>query len=297
MTDAPTPGNHGGAASGEPAIIPSSQDGAASPSQNEKAEREGQQVQKNREPFIYGSIKRLTHSLDRHSGAVTAGATVVIALATIVNVIYVGGQLSEMKSGVAQNDKLIASNADLATAAKTQGEAAKEQAKTASASLTANERAWVGTVDANIVKGPLYVPIVANVLYVNSGREPARFSIGGLEIAYTKDSWNDGSAVNDIVKRQEDCVNGSSIDGFRFAWPTTGFTQYVAHFPEGKIPQVGVVTWSDRINRGLDIVSIQGCIAYETFGAIHHTAFCYDYDANISDPNHLNICTVGSRVN
>jgi hypothetical protein len=64
--------------------------------------------------------------------------------ATVTNVIYVGGQLSEMKSSSAQTDKLIASNAQLAIAAKTNAEAALKQAGAAEKQATAMQ----GQLDA-----------------------------------------------------------------------------------------------------------------------------------------------------
>jgi hypothetical protein len=296
MTDAQTPNNYGDATSGKPATISPSQNGTAPPSKKEITDREGRKIQNNRERFIRGPIKRLILFLDIHNGVVTAAATVIIALATIVNVIYVSGQLSEMKSGNARTDKLIASNADLASAAKTQGEATKEQAKTASASLIASQRAWIGSTDAAIVKSPVGTLIKGTVSYINSGREPAKLQAAALEYVYTRTEWDTGVAGDSIVKRQDDCLGTKTIGWFRFAWPTTGFTNYFMQVPGVRIPEIGAVAWSDNINKGDSIVAIQGCIIYEAFQAIHHTAFCYDYDARITDMAHLNICTVGNAV-
>lgn len=200
------------------------------------------------------------------------------------------GQLREMHHAGAQTDKLIDANAKLAGAAQ-------ESADTAIKNLIATQRARVGTVDASIVKSEIGTPIKGTAAYINGGREPAKISPNAAEYISTRDEWTNGKAVEDIIKRQQDCLGIPSIAGFRFAWPTTGFSTYLIHFPEGQIPQVGIIPWSDRINQGQDIVIVQGCIVYEAFGDIHHTAFCYFYDSRISDMAHLLICTVGNYVN
>jgi hypothetical protein len=67
--------------------------------------------------------------------------------ATIVNVIYVGGQLAEMRSGSEQTDKLISSNANLASAAKDQATAATMQANISES----GERAWIAPIDYRFI--------------------------------------------------------------------------------------------------------------------------------------------------
>lgn len=183
-------------------------------------------------------------------------------------------QLQAMHDAALDSKKLIDANVKLA-------DAAQNSAATADQNLIATQRAWVGTTDASIV-GPLPVGIIkGTVSYVNSGKEPAKFSAIAKESLYSRDEWAHGSAVGSIVAYQESCLKVSAISGFRFAWPTTGFQTYFFHFPEGQIPQAGVVGWSDRIRNGEDIVAIQGCITYEAFGksitprsAIFTTARC-----------------------
>jgi hypothetical protein len=78
------------------------------------------------------------------------------------------GQLCEMHDAGAQTDKLIDANAKLAGAAQ-------ESADTAIKNMIATQRAWVGTVDASIVKSEIGIPIKGIAAYINSGREPAKF--------------------------------------------------------------------------------------------------------------------------
>jgi hypothetical protein len=93
-------------------------------------------VRENRQRYVHGPLEAGVKWLDAHNGAITAIATVVIMIATIVNVIYVGGQLSEMKSGGEQTDQLIKSNADLAAAAKSQADATVKQADVSASQLS-----------------------------------------------------------------------------------------------------------------------------------------------------------------
>jgi hypothetical protein len=227
---------------------------------------------------------------------VMMASTVAIAGATIVNVIYVGGQLAEMHSGGEQTDKLIKINGDLAEASKTQGEAARQQAKTAGDALVASQRAWVGSTDATVVKGPNGSLIKGTVLYINTGKEPAKTQGDVAEYVYSSAEWNNGAAVTALVDRQDACLNNKTISGFRFAWPTSGFSNYILQVPAGRIPEIGTAAWTTNLTTGTDILAVQGCIIYEAFSEIHHTAFCYFYDGRITDPSHLNICTVGNKV-
>src|SRR5271166_4792807 len=195
-----------------------------------------------------------------------------------------------MNSSGSQADRLIEANGKLATAAQ-------KSADISDKNLIATQRAWIGPVDANITQGTPYTIVKATVLYINTGKEPAKFQLTGVENLYTREQWDNGQAATSLTKGKSDCFNTATITGTRFAWPTTGFSNYFAHIPEGRVPQPGVVVWTDRLNNGDDLMTVQGCIIYEAFGEIHHTAFCYFYDRRLSDMSHLNICTVGNDVN
>jgi hypothetical protein len=134
------------------------------------------------------------------------------------------------------------------------------------------------------------------VPYINSGREPAKFSAKADEFIYGREDWSNGNAAANIIAKQQECLSVNYIDGSMFAWPTTGFSTYLIHFPEGQIPQIWIQLWSDKFNSWQDILAVQGCIYYEAFGDIHHTSFCYFYDSRISDANHLNICNLVDRI-
>jgi len=199
-------------------------------------------------------------------------------------------QWREMNSSGAQADKLIEANKNLAAAAQ-------QSANTSDKNLIATQRAWVGTTDANISGGTISAPVKGTVFYVNSGREPARFHPDASEYVYSRGSWDSGSAESAIVANKEQCFSIKQVDGQQFVWPSTGLSSYIAHVPSKRIPQPGVVAWSDDIVKGNDIFVIDGCFVYEAFGEIHHTAFCYFYDSKMTDMQHLNICTFGNDVN
>jgi hypothetical protein len=115
--------------------------------------------------------------------------------------------------------KLVDANVKLAGAAQ-------KSADTADRNLIASQRAWVGTIDATIIKSGIGTPIKSTAAYINSGREPAKISPAAAEYLYSRDEFNNGKAVEEILKRQQECLDIKSIAGFRFAWPTTGFSNY-----------------------------------------------------------------------
>jgi hypothetical protein len=131
MADTQEPDENGREGDGNPAPTMPSNSDAQTPQAQPTSDAHNQQVQGNRERYIYGPTKTAVKWLDAHNAGVMAIATIVIMVATIVNVWYVGGQLSEMQSGSAQTDQLIRSNADLASAANIQGAASKTQADAA----------------------------------------------------------------------------------------------------------------------------------------------------------------------
>lgn len=121
---------------GTDGILPQNES-AESPSDQQQAAEQQERNKQNRERFIYGPLHAAVSWTDQHGAAVTALATVVIAVATIVNVVYVGGQLAEMRSSSTQTEKLITSNADFAKAAKDQAAAAVIQAQAEQTSANA----------------------------------------------------------------------------------------------------------------------------------------------------------------
>jgi hypothetical protein len=177
--------------------------------------------------------------------------TIALVFVSIVSAFVSFLQWREMNSSGTQADKLIETNRQLA-------DAAKKSADISDKNLIATQRAWVGVTDAAITPANPNTIIKANISYVNSGKEPARFQGLGMEYVYDKESWDGGKAVEALTKLQDECLSIQNISGNRFAWPTTGFTTYILHIPDGRVPQNGVATWTDRVINGKDIVAVQG---------------------------------------
>jgi hypothetical protein len=115
--------------------------------------------------------------------------------------------------------------------------------------------------------------------------------------AFFKDDWNNGSAISDIVRFQNKCVSGSITgvpSGVAFPTMTLG-ASYQLHIgaEPHKMPEKGAIVVTPILISGDQILTFRGCFTYETLEKAHHTAFCYFYDAKVTDINHLNYCTVG----
>ncbi len=200
------------------------------------------------------------------------------------------GQLNEMKSGSVDAHNLAQSAAD-------QARAAAQSAATAQENFLSSQRSWVGTIGANLAAGIVGSILRGNVVYVNSGREPAKIQISLDEYTFSSDEWNNGFAVNAIDHKSVECARSNLIQGDRFAWPTNGFNSYNISFPNGTVPQRGIIIWTPEMVSGQAVITVQGCILYMTVNTIHHTSFCYYFKARETDASHLGICTVGSGAN
>lgn len=246
-----------------------------------------------RERFIYAPIRSIVGWTDDHDGAITAIATAIIALATIVNVVYVGGQLAEMKSTGVQTDSLIETNRKLVNAATEQASAAEISAKTAQDSLLASQRAWIGPSTAKI-DGAIEIgkEVKAVVTIVNTGREPGKnlfWDVIGIATDKTEDS--DGVPGFIIRKYIEACFSTPSQYRRQVLFPSGG------GFGGGGFTfttLIGADKIDDGIVSGTKTLIIQGCLAYDAFGKTHHTAFCFFYRAGETKLDSLNICSGGT---
>ena len=50
----------------------------------------------------------------------------------------------------------------------------------------------------------------------------------------------------------------------------------------------------DDVMSGKKIILLSGCFAYQTGGAVHHSAYCYFYQNGRVDFSHLAICQSGN---
>jgi hypothetical protein len=233
------------------------------------------------------AIVTATHDADRQTGVMSDQLQAM------------KGQLQEMKGTSGQTDKLLETNIKLAEASAKQAEAAIAAAKVARDSYVASQRAWIGPVDAHIA--PLAAgPLKATVQYANTGREPAATLASITPKVFSYTDWNSGEAVRVLEAAKNDCLKAPLTDvGVRMTFPTSGFTTFNIGYdgtPQS-IRDVGKIAITEEIMSGREMVAVHGCFVYRTVEEIHRTAFCFFYQAKVSDPNHLNFCTIGQAAN
>ena len=174
-----------------------------------------------------------------------------------------------------------------------QAEFTRESNRLNREALIASSRAWVGPVDAKI-SGALEVgKLVKIVVSVrNTGKEPARnFRWIPDHFVATNDTLNDGSLSRKVDTNLKFCFGTPSIPFGQVIFPSTGFgsgADFSIEIPKEEIDQ-------DVIS-GQKLLIAQGCMAYESFGAVRHSAFCYFYKSGTSSIEHLNICDGGSSA-
>lgn len=160
-------------------------------------------------------------------------------------------------------------------------------------------RAWLGPVDATM---PLGVPQVGQPLkvvigYTNTGKEPALYNGQLVAHVFSLSEWTSGFAASTIIATQTVCMNAPDI--FRpmakVAFPTTGFSTFQMTYDAGSSAITGEnkILATEKLIAGDEIVALMGCFVYRTVNTIKHTSFCYFYQQNASDHQHLGFCTVG----
>jgi hypothetical protein len=160
-------------------------------------------------------------------------------------------------------------------------------------------RAWVGPIDANITPLSLNKPLRAAVIYGNTGRQPAITNSGlGVKI-YSSEEWTNGKAVEDIMKFKDSCMSVKAVArGGHMVYPTTGFTSFTIGYDANlnDIKEGEKIVATDKLISGDDIVAFRGCFAYLSIEIVRHTAFCFYFRGNFTDPSHLNFCAVGQEA-
>jgi hypothetical protein len=242
------------------------------------------------------------------------GLTLAFVIATTIGIFWQASifndQLTEMRSASVQTKQLIETNAKLAEIATQQAAAAVKQAeatdKEANAmtqnaqaahdNMIASQRAWLGPLTATINSVQKDKGFDGIIQYQNTGKEPAVDVFpSAIGKTYSLDEWNNGTAVQDIDSAANSCLAFTELPhGLGVAYPTVGFSTYQFHFDtsKGQTP----ISATDDMIAGQAVFKIQGCFIYRTVGGVHHSAFCYFYQANFTTLPNLNICTVGSTA-
>jgi hypothetical protein len=183
---------------------------------------------------------------------------------------------------------------------KGQAQAAIDGAKVSHDNYVATQRAWIGPIDAHINNPVAVGPLKAVVAYGNTGREPSPTISTLAPRIFSYAEWNGGEAVKAIEDVKSECLKAPVNDTIaRITFPTTGFSSFNASYdgtPQN-IRDVNKISISDGVVSGQQFLVIQGCFAYRTVNEVHHTAFCYYYQARFTDPAHLSFCTVGQAAN
>jgi len=182
---------------------------------------------------------------------------------------------------------------------KEQADATQKQVEISSQAIISGNRAWVGPQTATLNPVQKDKGFVGVIQYQNTGKEPATdFSPNITVKTYSEDDWKNGAAITDINSLAKDCLAISTVPpGLGVVYPTSGFSNYQLHFDTGQEPgpQTKIIA-DDSMTAGHSIFKIQGCFVYRSVGAIHHTAFCFYYQANFTLLPNMNICTVGNAA-
>ena len=262
------------------------------------------------ESYVRETIRKrmvpLVAWLDSHNGAVTAGATVIIALLTYSLAKVSHGQLAQMKADSASSDanttaqlRVLQSQADAAKleaqALKDAAEQAKISASTARDTLTASQRAWVGVISAGTNAAPVKGnDFIVDVRFQNSGREPGRNlnsnSLQDAPFPILSTSLNSIVVKQLMQEHQQHCRDLTAAEGNMIAYPTSNLStiSYMTH------PIVPGSLMVDSVITGDEDIIVQGCVTYYTQGIVAHSAYCFVWNAKQSDPQFLSFCPAGN---
>jgi hypothetical protein len=203
-----------------------------------------------------------------------------------------------MKSGSAQTDKLISSNADLATAAKTQAIAQEKYAATAQDSFIASERARIISNGAVFYGFQTGQKIKGKINYANVGREAALVDMRVNLVKWSKYDWIGGKYIEPFSIFSNQCLATRNISGSVLIPPVygVGVNAYSDEISsdDPNVTNGNVFVADDGIAKSDEIISVNVCFTYKTVTAIHHTSVCYYYWAKTTPSlTELNICDAG----
>jgi hypothetical protein len=208
---------------------------------------------------------------------VMMAATVVIAIATVVNVVYVGGQLAEMRSGSGQTDQLIKANTDLASAAVKEADALTGQLSIMQKQLVAvhnGQRAWVAI---GVVMKPIAVgqKLEAVVTFSNVSRTPA-FKVLTLVNGFGLGASD--PSPEPMISLPAD--TGTKEGNGKVILPSTTVTSGVQWADDQPITQIQF----DGLQRKSDVLWVTARVEYfDDEGSPHSTTLRASYDfANTS---------------
>ena len=155
-------------------------------------------------------------------------------------------------------------------------------------SFEADHRAWLAPQHAGSKPLVAATPLELSIQIFNTGRQPATdvtsyvgwLSFPGTDIEDVKmiESLDDLSIKCPAMPQTRNGV----------MYPSTGNSSYSI---ATKIPDDII---DPRIVRGDAILAVYGCMAYRTFEAVHHSNFCFFYEAEKTAADSWGFCTVGN---
>jgi hypothetical protein len=165
----------------------------------------------------------------------------------------------------------------------------------------AEDRAWIGPGAVAINGGKLErdKPITVDLLYQNTGKRPAPLIVAGLLQTFPKDAWHNGGVDAVLLTFEKDCMTAPMPNRppTNVAYPVTGSSNYIWRVTsdDDTLPQQSrFVVTDDLLKDGL--FALRGCMLYGEREQTHHSAFCFYYEANVSDPNRLPVCLIGQNA-
>ena len=176
-----------------------------------------------------------------------------------------------------------------------------DQAGAAHDTMIASSRAWVGPIDALIVTMKAGEGIKIDVSYGNSGRQPALTVESVNPKVYSAADWNGGTAVRDILEFETKCMKSDMVDIIaHVVYPNVNPNSFfVPHFDSTNdmlAENIKFTASNDLAVTGKELFALMGCFIYRTVTTVHHSAFCYRYNAKAPGLPHLNFCTVGQNA-
>jgi hypothetical protein len=146
-------------------------------------------------------------------------------------------------------------------------------------SMELSERAWASVIGAIISMPPTVgQPLHFNLMIPNTGKEPA------VDLNYASDFGVAPTPPNDdfsslTVRSNKTCEGLQPQDAGGFITPGGG-VQRGTDSGRGDHP----VLLTDDIVQGRSLLYTQGCIAYRTFGKIHHSSYCFVFSLKPNTP-------------
>jgi hypothetical protein len=205
--------------------------------------------------------------------------TIGLVACTLVAIVYQVGEMIRVYEPI--HEQAVAS-LDAAAAAIRQAESSERI-------IMESQRAWLGAKRVSLSAEPKADGIVdVTIDFENTGREPARnfdfIILPHLQLSDDKNSYDDDAEFMRTVSATCAAMTDSN----------RGFVVFPGAVGRIESPDYWTRISPEHLQKTLETgqsgLSITGCFTYSTFGAVHHTSFCYWYKKGVTDFRNLRIC-------